>query len=404
MSGTGSVNLRVNKTGADAVFFGNTDVQQNRAWIAHVNTIDERFDIPTNNGINAIPGSGDVIFEIDYRGDLLNNVALRFVRGELNKGVSTYARPVDWEALHCIESIEWRYSNRTFFVQQGKDLYKRIKQEKTIEQRTALGKVMGGNLSQTERDARTGAQQYHVDLMCPWENLEQSIVMSALPQKIQVHVRFAPTRRWTQSDQGGVTCQFTNLNLRTHFTHYENGKAQEKFNSTRGKGLDFKVATLEYHHGVRIPAGTTKFRYQLKNFKNQIYNIRATILSVPDSEGPVANPTNFILPDRVWLEDNGTPIINIQEVKTDGLYIQNPRCWPDGAVGEPIVNIPLCKQEFVRHCRTDCFGGRTFARYNNPEIVIEFNTPTAADLIVDIDGMCHNILTQDKGDLRILLL
>jgi len=404
MSGTGASNLRVNNRGIDTPFYGDLDVSRPKGWFAAINDVHETFEVFPNNQQQGTPGGGFVNFELDYKGDTLNKMYLYFRRTAL-QGKGTFIRPVDWEAIQCIDVVEFQYGNRTLYTITGKELLPRILQEKDLASRTALAQLLGGNLSDAERTARAGDQHYVWELPVPWGEAQKPLIMSALPQKILCRVRFHPCEKWTQSDAVGATCSFDEMHLTLHYTHFEDSKKKERFNLPRStSGLQYKVSTLESHHDVLVPTGTRRFRYQLKNLKNNIYNIRVTLNRKVDRDGPNAHPDNWQLCDRLRLQDGGTDVINTVDVKTTGVYITNPLMYPEGAVGINVMNIPLCRPEYVQHSRDDCYGGRTMSKYGNPELLLEWDTPTTEELYLDIDGECHNILLQVMGDLRITYL
>jgi hypothetical protein len=124
---------------------------------------------------------------------------------------------------------------------------------------------------------------------------------------------------------------------------------------------------------------------------------------------------NFLSADRFWLNDNGSQITNKIEWNETafnqfGIYYDHVKMWPKAQPGNNIGALAFCENELVEASDDDCFGSRTIGKYNNPEIIAEFDSGSAASTAIsgaaywDIWADVHNLLIYQAGDLRKYLL
>jgi hypothetical protein len=411
MSGTGRSNLRVNGRGADVNWFkGGENIFSYRQWFRTMNSVNERFDLSTTS--SSTPTYGEkVTFEADKRGDQLGKMELIFSRAALVGGATPSFN--DWEGYSTIDRVEYIYNNKLVYRSYGDQMHKELVQKKSQEERDAMGEAQFGGKTLAERITNgTISYIWYCDLMVPWDHIRKQIPMIALPNKLTVDVYF---KKLSECARGSPTsCTINSVKLRAHYIHIPQVMRSNLFNQVNStvNGVAIKIATEEHQLKDPIASGFSgEHRIRLRNIKNAVFvtDLLLRPQAAVDSSATL-DLWDFRLCDRFWFEDNGTRITVKTEMNDTatapkyGLYSDNIRMHPLGEVGQNIHSFAFCEKELVEKSEDDCWGSRNFSRYNNPEIVLEFDSATSVAQYVDIWADIHNLLIFQKGDFRRYLL
>jgi len=416
---TGRQNLANQGRGPDALWFDEEgDIHDFKGWARSHNYIPETFDIQPNQ-VNYTYGN-IVTFEIDKRGDAMGRNELFVTRGAVtNSDVGSTNSFVDFEGYASIQVVRYYYSNKLFFEQWGEDLMVKWYQ-RSPQERTSIAAGQYGGRTEIERQLNTAAQYtWSMDLEIPWEEMSKHIPMIALPNKIRVDVQFNPLSKCLKTSSTVLTplVAISNMFLRVHMHHFEHQKRGKRFSETNtGNGVATKMLTREYHQRQLLSPLTKTQTYRIRNIKNSVTEFTFFVRAQSDVDTQATlNPWNFIRPSRFWFQDNGQQVTNKIEIKdsTDGstaaawgLNFYRQRIHPVGVVAPNLPTMTFLEEELTEASENDAHGSRYFAKYNNPELVVEFDTaiqPTV-NCYIDMYADVHNLVIYQKGDIRRYLL
>ena len=299
-------------------------------------------------------------------------------------------------------------------------MYELLK-EKTLEERTGQALLQYGFLSDASRVTQAALQTTWIaDLNVPWNDLKKRIPMIAMPNKIRVEVHLKTLQRSINFAAGTPAATITSPKLRCHYTHVPQAIRDDIFmHINSGNGVAIKTRTTEFHKNDPVPAtGATLLRHRLRlrNIKNAVYEMFMVVrnqLQVDNTNAIDLNLWNFQQFSRFWLEDNGNQVTNKFEFQDVALttpqyyniYLDNVRAHPFGIVGLYLPAFYFCEPQFVERSKDDCFGSRNLSKYNNPELVVEYDSGNSSNAqYLDVWANVHNLLIFQKGDLRKYLI
>jgi hypothetical protein len=419
---TGRSNLNKNHGAISSNWFGTDDPFLPRNWVKCINYIPEEFYITPSSSANAYSYDSETTIEIDKRGDALGAIELIWERNKCAGGVNQ--RFVDWEAPFSIDNITFEYGNRIFYKIFGDKLYldtlKANDHDLSCKAKLQHGFLDAATRTALNDNANVTKVRNCLDLRVPWAKLKKMIVMNALPNKIIMRIHWNQLKRCTEADSGhdvSAGCSITNVRARCQYYHFEQDKKDASYNRVyQNNGIATKFSTVEFHRRETIQTGAIGWTLKLRNIKNDVYLLIVALRKKADVEGTNvetgANPTEFKFPVnyKVQLQDNGTDIIKPIDLSDTvarpsyHLWGVNSKVYPssDFLLGFPVVYIPLSETAFADHGEDDCLGSRNLASYNNPELVLTFDA-LDADYTCDVYGMIHNILYQQRGDIRVFI-
>jgi hypothetical protein len=403
---TGRTNFSTMERGADVEFFGSYDTMKERPYIKSKAAIREQFDITPVNATNAY--GQDTTFELDKRADRLGKIELIIDRGATVGAVGRAFN--DWEGFAAIESFEVYYSNKLLHSAYGEELYHMMDREDDINPRAAQAAMQHGDKSLAQRQALALISARTVTrLRVPWEQIKRRLAMVALPNKIRFVVRL----KALALAGNGITSVASgpSLTLRCQYYHLKQAdrRALWAMSSSSEDGITTKYAHNEYHRREAIASGTSQFVLKVRNIKNAVFDLWGVVRlqSQVNTPGSIDLWT-VIAPTSFYLRDNGSAVTEEIFVKDQagqgsyGKYVQNFETHPESAqLGQNYFTIAFCDNELVVASDTDCFGSRLFNKYNNLELVLNFDPadlPSAAYL--DLYGRIHNLMITKQGDLR----
>lgn len=290
-------------------------------------------------------------------------------------------------------------------------------QYRTENERTAAAALSYGKMTDSQRLAQAGqTTTWTLDLQVAWEHVQKHIPMITLPNKIQVIVYLKTLDKCVKVDTAGtLTCTISNPILRIQGVHVsQNDRLKIMQLANTDNGYAVKSFTYEYHMREPLAASSTATQYRIKltNIKNLSVKLDIAVrpqAAVDNTGGTALDLWTFARPQRFWIEDGGnqvTPKIPFNDTTGTkpngwGPYSYNVRGHPDGEVGLPIGTIFFCHPEFFKGAFDDCVGGRALYRFNNPELILEWDTAPNVAYYVDIwSFMYQYIPIIQKGDLR----
>jgi hypothetical protein len=242
--------------------------------------------------------------------------------------------------------------------------------------------------------------------------------MICLPNKIQVEVNLKTIGKAAFYTAGTPNALFSSAYLRIWGIHLEQNERNQLYTLINsGNGIAVKTLTKEFHLREAVTASATysKQRIRLRNVKNSCVKLDLVLREQRHVDtAATLDLWNFQRASRFWIEDSGSQVTNKipwqdstdgSTAATYGTDFYNRRMHPKGEIGLYVASLAFCEPEFVPLSKDDCYGSRSLYRYNNPEVVIEFdaNTPDSGSsqaLYLDIWGHIHNLLIFQKGDLR----
>jgi hypothetical protein len=419
---TGRANLNVNGRGVDVNWFGDTDSSGRdlfafRDWERSQNYINERFDISSIS--TSLAYGTTMSFELDKRGDTLGAIWLVCSRGAVtDSGTSPDLSFNDWEGYSCIDNITYTYGNKQFKISYGDELFIDMAKKWTRAQRDVEAQAQNGFKTLPQRVTLASATNtWCANLQVPWADLSKRIPMIALPNKIRVDVTLKPLSKCMRgSTAATLSCTISSLKLRCAYTHFPQAYRAQLFASVNsGKGVALKISTKEYQRlNVITSTQTTRQEFAMSNLKNAAFALHVKCNRKREVDGTsVANTDlwNFIPPTRFWLEDNGQQITNYIDsqdtayAKFGDYQLQN-RMYPTGIIGFKVPTMNFCEEQYVEPSDDGCFGSRNFSKYNNPRLIVQYDSGFDASLdgYCDIIACIHNLLIFQNGDLRIYLM
>jgi len=417
MADKGRSNLVVNERGPDVNWFsGGQDIYANRQWYRTKNSIEEQFDLD-------VVGTGYAfgtthVFEADKRGDKLLELELICKRGALSVtggSGNTYSRFQDWEGYRNIKEIRVLYSNKIYCRLYGEKMLREMLEESPAPLRNTLAAEALGQKTNAERNALAAASNITtiVKLRVPWRKISKGLAMIALPNKLRIEVDIAPLTEICQYDGTGYSpaCTLTNLKLRCHYVHLKQEDRTALFQQVMSKGIMTKISTGEYHWKENIDANLTSFPFRLRNIRNASYRIVGHIIPKSAVDSPASRDfSNNVLPARIYMTDNGTAVTDTVECNdataTFNYNLLNKRlAHPNHKTGMNTFELFFCPKQFVEKSEDDCYGSRNISKYNNPQLVMEWDAGSpSVDSYLYLTSDIHNIGIQQKGDLRVYLM
>lgn len=410
MSSAGRSNLSKNNRGISQNFFGSNDPMTEKDWIRSVNSVRETFDITPQ--VATYTRGGFTTFKIDKKGDRLGRIRLFFSRAAVTNGYSE-----DWEGYQTISKIVFNYGNKNYWEYTGEELLNKIRLGDTVspDYRENMAVLAHGMMTVDQRKAEALASaDFGIDLLGFWDRFDDMIRMVALPQEIEVQVYWQPLNLHMVQINGAATTggAISNGYLRCDFHHLPNDKRQQIFNEVHAAPLSTKVSYLESHKRELIPANastnTITIKIPLKNIKNDHYVLFACMRPVTAVDNATGTTLSLINQStfsnlQYWLEDSGQQITNVYTQDPQQEFTDKIECFPDmlQADGQNWMVINLAMDpRFVKRSDRDCFGSRCIMKYNNPTWAMSFTGPVAADTYLDIFGKFHQIIIQNKGEIR----
>lgn len=417
MSGTGRTNLSLQGGGPDSLWFQNpANPFLPRKWNTIVNHIHEYFDLSPSSNASTYAFGNQIKFEIDKRLDKLGKIELILTRSAVTG--ATNPAFVDWEPYRVVESIRFKYNNKYFHEIYGEELLIDLLQTNDEDFRDAQAQMGFGKKTLAERRVlAANTNTWLLDLQCPWENVQKHIPMICLPNKIEVEVNLRPLNRCIEYTAATTpVCTISNPILRIQGVHLPQAQRLTIFNlAMNGAGYAVKTLTKEYHLLETVASGGAagRTRIRLRNLKNTSVKLN-TVLRLQtdlDTLGSI-NPWNFQQSGRFWMEDSGAQV-TYKVPMADytggiaplywGYYSLARRCHPKGELGLYVGVLPFCAPEFVESAKDDVPAGRSIFRYNNPELVHEFDAAWSA-MYCDVWSFVHNLIIIQKGDIRKFLI
>jgi len=448
MSSLGRSNLLPNQSGIHTPFWVNPkDYFDYSGWENHINTVYEEFDIPADQATNSRGNYST--FKVDRRGDQLTCVDLLFKRTALSLTANSAFE--DWEAYTSIDRVEVSYNGKLLWK---KDMFKRLLDilDKPREERAALARLANGDLSFNERrftsaeDTTTSGTYLVCSLGVPWEQLNKSIVMLGLPNKIEFKVYWKTLQDACcgSANTGTLTGgTITDPILRCGFYHLPEDLRQKHFNYTKTQtGIINKIMTEEYVSEDKTITGAYPMR--LVNIRNSVYAIKTIVRGVSNVTSGIYRDLLHFLPHDIKLKDNGSDVTNnfkFHFTEADFPITHSTHAYHKFKIASQItpsimpslshaISILLfCPPKLYAHCENHCVGSRNISGYNNPEIEFSWNGLTAAttdyfgvvtskgvwdnsgtltvatesQFRLEAYGEIHNIMVQKMGDLKIWL-
>lgn len=418
MSDKGRSNLVVNERGPDVNWFaGGQSLFKHRQWYRSKNHVEEKFDLTPEQSTLAYANTH--VFEVDKRGDVLFDCELIKTRGALTQTGGTYKRFSDYEAYRDIKEIRVIYNNKIAHRDTGDRLLRYAMEELSQEDRDAAAALALGEKTVAERNTLSAsAATTVVKLRFPWRKFFKGLAMIALPNKVRIEVEFDSLANICEYDGTSPTCSITALKLRCHFVHLKQEDRTALYQQVNmGKGIIFKGSSVEFHNRETVGSGAEEGaaytqRLRLRNIRNAVYELTGIIRL--KSSVDTATTRNLSLqefPSRWRLEDNGTAVTDTIEFDDStaghnfGEYHDNQIAHPNHKKGLKYLKMFFCPKQYVEKSEDDCYGSRNMSKYNNPEIVIEWDSyPDAAERYLDLEAQIHNLWIQQKGDFRRYLL
>jgi hypothetical protein len=441
MSGTGRQNLIVNERGVDVHWYADGLVRHGKmhdGWATTQNYVEEEFNFTPTSVANAYGTT--TIFELDKRGDKWIGIPyLIWTRSAGNSAdIANGACFSDYEACNSIAQMRIIYNNKEVFRISGERMYREAVSLKHEEDFGRFQELTLGGLSLAERQVAFQEQKTLVlPLFLPWRLLKKSITAIGLPNKVRIEIDFQYYNKCARFPPGSaatwslVAPTLSNIIYRQRFVHFKEETRNNAFLRTKQPTpIAHKVVQIEAQYQELISSGTTSFVLPLRNIKNNVYTMR--VLLRANNDLYVDNQREFhqyYLPYSVYLQDQGTPITNtyypwkINQI--DNIGLMHPASQPL----VPWVEINFCNFEWVEASEDDCYGGRTIGKYNNPELVINFNsgittiekwdnypyfpnlnainssgTASPFDIQLDVEALIHQVELEKEGDFRKYLL
>lgn len=393
-------------TGADVPFVGNQNVTDERGWYRGIPMVREQFDI---SPVSATMTYGtELAFELDKRAELLGKVEFILDRGAFTGGG---AIANDWELHSTIDYVSGQYGNKEFFRMLGEEMQYNMERTYDINKRATAAALQNGDLTPAQR--LVTAVQSPTRLICSlqvdWEHVKRMLKMVALPNKIRLLIKLKPFAE-IGNNITGVTIQPSAF-LRCQYYHLrdqDKDRAYQMVNSTKD-GVNTKIVRNEYHRREAVPSGTgAGYRLKLRNIKNAMIELFFITRFQTQLISPTVDLWTYIPPLSFWLEDNGSKITeeiffkDVAGKPSYGKYVQNQEAHPDVAmIGVNIPSIAFCPNEFVEPSETDCFGSRNASKYNNLELVVNYDpADVTAAAYIDVYAPIHDVLITKNGDLR----
>jgi hypothetical protein len=414
--------------------FGN-DVYS--GWPTTENYVEEEFDFtPVSNAASNAYG-GTIVFELDKRASRWIGVPnLLYTRDGISntQDLANGVAFCDYEGCTSISEIRWIYGNRVFYQLTGQDILTDAMSNFHAEDRARFKELVLGGFTLAERQAMAReSKNICVPLLVPWAALQKSIIAEGLPNKVRVEIDFRTYQNATTLNSGAsyqdtAGPALSKIRYRQRFVHFKQLTRDNLFLLTRnpGKMIIHKIFTRERHLNESVSSGTSSVRIKIPNLKNNSYLMRIFIRKTSDLTNVNKTYTNFYLPYRVWLEDQGQPITNYVYPWKLAQIQNNGTMHPASSVLLPWTEINFCNAQWVEASDDACFGGRTLGKYNNPELIIDFahgtttpkwdtfqhfpnlmctgQTGIAFDAVIDIETKIHNNILEGMGDIRKNLL
>lgn len=439
MATTGRTNLAFMGRGVDANWYINGEHrvgQKQIGWQTTEPSVEEEFDF-TPITVNNVYGT-TVTFELDKRGDRwIGTPFLIWTRSAGNAtDITNQVSFCDWESCATISEIRWIYNNRPFYLTSGEQIQRKIIELEHEEERTRLQELCLGGLTLAERQQNfRESKTLYLPLLVPWRRLHKAIACNALPNKVRVEVDF---RRYDYAARSvstfvGTAPTLSNIYYRQRVLHEPESRRMETFMKTKNpNGVIHKILDHQVQTQYAVTSGTASVRIPLNSIKDACSCLR--ILIRKQSEiGQSATTTreffNYLLPYRVWIEDQGRQITNYYYPHKYHHILTQGMSHPNSDFLLPYVILPFTNFEFLEDSENGCFGARTFGHYNNPELLIDFaygsnpiglkwdtftrfpnlfainsaGTGAVADLYIDLETDRHNVIIESQGDLRKLL-
>lgn len=418
MSDKGRSNLVVNERGPDVNWFaGGQNLFKHRQWYRSKNHVEEKFDLTPEQA--GLAYGTTHVFEIDKRGDVLFDSELIKTRGALTQTGGTFVRFSDYEAYRDIKEVRVIYNNKIAHRVTGERLLRYVMEENTQDERDSIAALTLGEKTAAERNtlAASGATTV-VKLRFPWRKFFKGIAMIALPNKIRVEVEFNALQDICEFDGSSPACTLSALKLRCHFVHLKQEDRNALYQQVNmGKGIIFKGNSVEFHQKEPIVApgvsgGFYSYRLRLRNIRNAVYELTGIIRQQRFVDvGSTRNLLSHEYPSRWRLEDNNTAVTDTVEFVDSaagfnfGEYKDNTEAHPNHKKGMKYLKMFFCPKQYIEKSEDDCYGSRNISKYNNPEIVIEWDSfPDTNNRYLELEGEIHNLWIQNKGDFRRYLL
>ncbi len=398
-------NLAAAAQGASANFVGGLDHFQYMAYSkAEPYYEEETVYSPINN--TQVVAGGKIDFDLERRNTFMRGATeFRITVSSVTNNGGLVFRFSDFTALELIDRIEWVYNNKKIWQENPERMLFKLRTRFNASQRTPITQGLGGGLTDLERRAlATTTQSFIVPIWTPWRKFKKQLPMVGIPNKIRVSFFMKP---FTQVGLTSVvphvhTWTYSNVTLRTEGNDVDEKKKNFHWNASKD-GLVIKTVDFEEHRREIIPSGTSTFRLKIRNVKNDCFNLYFVLRLVAALDDPtVRDPWGYLTAASWQIVDGNQPMTDLITYQ-DFVRTQWSEMYPDAESDLGYHCIPFCPRAFVRLSDDDCYGSRAFVHYNNPELVINFASPTAANIYLDLVGEIHNQLIFKLGDIRPLL-
>jgi len=313
---------------------------------------------------------------------------------------------VDFEGYQAIERIKCLYNNKIVNEVTGEEMVDWIKRYYEDKKRSDMAQFSGGYMSVASRYTRgasAATNSINLALLLQNEDMNRMICQIGLPNKIRFEVTFHPlSKLGISTDATTFTCSITDVRLKIKYWHLKLDEQNQKFNDVHSPSGELtKITTIESHLREPIASAVTSFSLKLRNIKNDVYQLVVwlrTQAAVDNASGRDLEAWQF--PNRAYLRDNGTAITNNVIPTTYGTYRELNEAHPNGEYGRKCIVFNFAHNKLIEASNKDCFGSRCFANYNNPELVLEWDSATGDAYYCDVRGYIHNVRIEKQGDFR----
>ena len=381
-------------------------VEDNSKSIEYVQAITDYANL--NNSTSMVYPS-TATFQLDKRVDQSSKLQLIVARTALTCGPGGVA-PVfnDFEGYSSIDEVIFSYSNIPFWRIKGRTLYNDMILGRTMtdKERQSEAKLQNGFLPRSRRVALAAAPGTWVaDLQVPWDDLNKQLPQFCFPDPVVVTVTFKSLAKCTQSADV-PSCTITNCFLRVHGQHMIMSEQRTLFDQVMRKGVNLKITSNQFQDDNIIPAGSTSYQVRLYNIKGSVIALQVGLLPQANIDtNSTLDLWNYQTADQIWISDNSSPVTDPLDITAYNNYFMNDTnidLFPQSFPNIKLMHVAFCREKYLMASENMSLGDQDFSAFNNPELNLNFNTPTTVPMKVYVRAICHNRLQYMNGFVKTL--
>jgi hypothetical protein len=375
----------------------------------HTVTIDKRKDrrdiVPTSSTKSF---NGEVNFDIPRFGDRLMEVVLYVRVGVPTATGATQVRLCDKFLQNAIKNIYLTYGGQQLELIDM--LWREFKTQKYLsdEKKAQIDTFHDDGKSQAQRNtAALGEQEFRLMLPLYFEDIYPHYpILNALYDFLKLKIEWNPVAKIVETDGSSPVLTILEEKLELNILHNIATERNHVVAITKHPaGNMMMVDGQQYEKNILIPAGTTEFEHSMRNLRQPsgelVFFFRDA--DTVNSATPLLSRDTFdftdesILPDTMEIATSGVFILRPTSVKKLMARFYNYRNYSSRP--NTIISLPFADDPETKNCSS---GHLTLGSTGENTVKFTFNSPTAADIRLDILSVFRRFILHQGGDIHVV--